>query len=534
MAAWVALSGLAMGCNSTPDSTDSPVGAGGTPQAEAGTPQADAAGPETGIESGTDTGTQPGADAAGDGSDAAPVDLCLDVCTRGCTIGDPHVTTLDEVYFDHQAAGEFVLAKDGELEVQIRQQRGFKCSYAMWNSAVAFKTTTTKVSVHADEQSFVRLGDGRTFPMGPLDLTVDNLHLTFECGKLFVRYASGDVVTVGLNGDVNSEDAGQAYTTRALDVQVVPIDSHKGKMSGIFGNYDGDRANDVPGAAPAWDAFYTFLKSHQVAPASSLFVYATGDGPSSYPFETPGPMDISKQPAEDQTKAQAACGAITDATLKKGCILDVVCGDMSPETAAAWFTSAAPRKQVVEATPATSCAAGKTLVTGMCVDNASVGGALRVELPCEPHDVSDGVCNTLYQTTERTITIGGTSAEKYDLTIRVRGVVEPKDYADGTADGFFYTGGTPSGDSMNVFELDVSAPATTYYLNYGGDSAYGLDYQQVIRVQGGATIRLSADSIDNAIYTNTDSVVVAGIAPAPSAFDGQFVQIDVISATLVP
>ena len=39
----------------------------------------------------------------------------------GYTEGDPHIRTVDGVNYDFQSAGEFVLLRDENLEIQTRQ-----------------------------------------------------------------------------------------------------------------------------------------------------------------------------------------------------------------------------------------------------------------------------------------------------------------------------------------------------------------------------------------------------------------------------
>jgi hypothetical protein len=126
----------------------------------------------------------------------------------------------------------------------------------------------------------------------------------------------------------------------------------------------------------------------------------------------------------------------------------------------------------------------------------------------------------------------------YDVTIRLRGVVEQKTYTDYTSsDGMWIEGGTPDGGSFNIFRLHVSSPDKTYYLNSGAsgyDECFLIDIQRTIVMDNGAVLTLLADSGgDNLGTRNMDGdeepIVVTGVAPYPSAFNGQFVQIDVIA-----
>ena len=65
---------------------------------------------------------------------------------------------------------------------------------------------------------------------------------------------------------------------------------------------------------------------------------------------------------------------------------------------------------------------------------------------------------------------------------------------------------------------------------------WSIDYQKTIRVPGGATVTLSADAQDGNLVSSTDDkgkpLVIPAVPPAPAPFDGQFIQMDVVS--LVP
>lgn len=171
---------------------------------------------------------------------------------------------------------------------------------------------------------------------------------------------------------------------------------------------------------------------------------------------------------------------------------------------------------------------------------ADVGGVLsgqRWLLPCVgSHDV---VCACSPTPVSRTVTFGGATGVTYDVVLRLRGVVEQRVYLGGSQDGHWYVGGaTPARtDANNIYSLAISNPAQQFYLNaaVGPLSLTQLDYMRTVRVTAGATLTLTADGIDGAQLANRDSsgraIVINGIPPAPMAYDGQFVQVDVLSVT---
>jgi hypothetical protein len=91
-----------------------------------------------------------------------------------------------------------------------------------------------------------------------------------------------------------------------------------------------------------------------------------------------------------------------------------------------------------------------------------------------------------------------------------------------------------------VYKLEVSSPAQTYFLNAGASNierSWALDYVRNIKVNAGATLTLSADAVDAAEIKNIDNtqagvpLIIPGVAPAPEPYNGQFVQMDVLSVT---
>ncbi len=162
---------------------------------------------------------------------------------------------------------------------------------------------------------------------------------------------------------------------------------------------------------------------------------------------------------------------------------------------------------------------------------------LRVELPCLGPGSASVNCD-MADADEDASAIEGKDGETYSVTIRVRGVVEQKTYSDYTgSDGMWIEGGTPDGGSWNIFRLQVSSPPRTYYLNSGSsgiDECWLLDVQKTIVMDNGATLSLLADSGGDLLGTiNEDQdgepIIVSGVPLYPYAFDGQFVQIDIVS-----
>lgn len=157
----------------------------------------------------------------------------------------------------------------------------------------------------------------------------------------------------------------------------------------------------------------------------------------------------------------------------------------------------------------------------------------RIELPCK--GVISSVACSADQTTD-VFAFEGQPGVTYSVTLRFRGVVEQTTYAGGVQDGYFYTGGTVGVAGWNTFSIKVASPAQTYWLNAGAAGTlhcFLIDYTRTIKITGGANITLNGDALDGQQVRNFDGtnkpIVVPEIPPAPAAYDGQFVYIDVIS-----
>ena len=127
----------------------------------------------------------------------------------------------------------------------------------------------------------------------------------------------------------------------------------------------------------------------------------------------------------------------------------------------------------------------------------------------------------------------------YDVTIRVRGVVEPKNFTGGTVEQeHFQIGGTPDVNNYNFYSIKVSDPAQDYTVNRHekkvGHFLFPIDYVVTIPIRGGATVTMGEYDDNDISIANHQNIVMPEIPPAPAAFDGQFFQIDVVSVTPRP
>jgi hypothetical protein len=189
----------------------------------------------------------------------------------------------------------------------------------------------------------------------------------------------------------------------------------------------------------------------------------------------------------------------------------------------------------------------------------------RYENPCgfvDGHSLTDGTCNSgeicwpdqnkARFAEKKVIGIGGVAGHQYEVTLRARGALEPRDYPSNCT---FLTGGNSANGvtvsiiencdgfanagqvTFNVFELKIADPPHVYYMNgvknHPPHRVDGLDQTFKIRVSGGTKIDFSFDDLNGGEIRNC-SITVEGIQPYPKAFDGNFFQLDVVDAKLVP
>jgi hypothetical protein len=165
---------------------------------------------------------------------------------------------------------------------------------------------------------------------------------------------------------------------------------------------------------------------------------------------------------------------------------------------------------------------------------------LRVDLPClGPGGGYLWTCECASTLQSAVVPVAGDPAARYLVTMRVRGIVELKQYGGGTqGNAQWYEGGSATFNGWNDWKLSAGATSISHYLNSGPGNSIGysisIDYQATVVVSGGEELTLSVTSEDDVEMMNysraAQPMVVPDIVPAPLAFNGQFIQIDFVSA----
>ncbi len=162
---------------------------------------------------------------------------------------------------------------------------------------------------------------------------------------------------------------------------------------------------------------------------------------------------------------------------------------------------------------------------------------LRVELPCLEQGPCPVIGCAMLETDQDQTSLLGDTEVTYTVTLRFRGVIEEKTYTGGDPqEGYFHPNATPVPGGFNQFGLQVDDPPGTYFLNSGTsgiNECFPLDETHQVDVRGGSGLRLFGNNgFDTCGVQNLDGdgapIVIEDVPPDPAAFDGQFIQVDVV------
>jgi hypothetical protein len=181
-------------------------------------------------------------------------------------------------------------------------------------------------------------------------------------------------------------------------------------------------------------------------------------------------------------------------------------------------------------------------------DVAKAIEGLRIDDPCTgavtptPGATCNHVMNPFH--VMKDVTIGGTPGTTYDVTLRIRGVVEPTKITGGTRpdtstvdiNGKTYrkvpytVGGTPGDVTYQPWLFSVASPSQNYFFNDYGlteHTTFLLDWQVTIPMSGGTKVTLDVNDGNDHEISNYGSLMNDGI---PGSMNyGQYVQLSVVS-----
>ncbi|MEZ0112653.1 hypothetical protein ABH920_006676 [Catenulispora sp. EB89] len=247
--------------------------------------------------------------------------------------GDPHVGTMDHLYYDFQAVGEFELAKSrDDFEVQVRQ--------APLDPADRTISVVTAAAVRAgsDVVGFSDVGGDIQVHRGGTVVTLQKGSVKLPGGGTLTRRSG--VYDYGGDGyDVLWPDGSRVAVdpvgSEGLMVNVTPAAARKGTFTGLLGDFDGKAAGDlvsrdgktIPDQPGYDDLYHVFGDSWRVSQNESLLEYGPGQSTATFTDrafpDKPATVASLPQSVRDQATAMCKAAHVTDPTLLDACVLDV-------------------------------------------------------------------------------------------------------------------------------------------------------------------------------------------------------------------
>ena len=231
--------------------------------------------------------------------------------------GDPHLYTFDGLHYDFQAAGEFVLARNADFQVQIRTKPTGSVAII---TEVAVGVGTDRVTSDTTRAQPIWIDGTPVSLLSGQTIALDGATLYALGGaSVEIAYNTGEVIK--LNGSSVSIGLGAA---------------NEGTTSGLLGNADGDQSNDLelPDGTVLQqplsyaDLYQTFADAWRVTDATSLLDYAPGQNTAYFTNLDFPPAQVTvanlPQNVVDQAMAVVVQAGITDPQLQQDAILDYV------------------------------------------------------------------------------------------------------------------------------------------------------------------------------------------------------------------
>jgi von Willebrand factor type D domain len=254
--------------------------------------------------------------------------------TSASTTGDTHADTFDDLRYDLQLVGEFVLVRstEGDLEVQARQVPVGAVVAA--NAAVAVRVGGDRVGIYE--------GDPARLLVNGIETPVEPSGIELAGGGTVVSH-EGVVVVAWPDGSTLEVDTG--FQPDPI-MRLAP--ARQGQVVGLWGDFDGDPVNDLTARdgtvvdryADQRLLYDSFANSWRLTTEESLFDYQPGESTATFtdltfPHEIVTIDDLDAS-AVDNARGVCRAAGVIEADVFEDCVLDVaLTGDVAYATAAA-------------------------------------------------------------------------------------------------------------------------------------------------------------------------------------------------------
>jgi hypothetical protein len=424
----------------------------------------------------------------------------------GRSWGDPHLFTIDGRPYSFQAVGDYVVTRStipgDDFEVQERYvPLGTSASRG---SGVAARVAGDVVNVFPNGSGFDVIVNGEeTTGVGSLQRQLP--------GGGAVRVASGLAVVSWPDRSqltVRSDNSGVRS-----GMQLLVANARMGKVEGLFGNYDGNTANDLRvrgGAQLGSDLnglYGAFRNSWRVALGTPASLFRRGPDPwdPAFPREVRQLSDFSPSAVSGARATCRAAGVIHPASID-GCAFDLlITGNNAWAAIAAQFDPAIPRLSVspalsyVTAGERLTLTAGVDGLTNRNVRWSATGGSVTTAGP--------NAATYTAPATPGEYTVTASSAQNAAVVSSARVVVRAPS-PPGTAAGRLYVSGpgTPVAGATLRFTRATGAAVAT--VTSSGDGSWRAAIPQDVY-----TVRVEAPGVRS---TTIRGLVVDGDVTVPA------------------
>jgi hypothetical protein len=254
-------------------------------------------------------------------------------CGTNCpgSTGEPHITTVDRVGYDFQAAGEYVLLRshDGAVEIQARQVPIPGSAHVTRNTAVAARVNGRRVAIHtaegADPPLRVLIDGSAVDASQPIDLGSEP-----ASPRTTTRWRSASPTARSCGPSPSLPPAASTSCCRRrrhLRETARACSARRGRRRTVAGPPRRDAAparhepsrrvrGEVPRFGPAW----------LVTDETTLFDYAAGESRAGFVLpDFPKESEvrtIEDIPAEKRREAEAVCAEVRDEQRLEECVFD--------------------------------------------------------------------------------------------------------------------------------------------------------------------------------------------------------------------